>query len=51
MRRGARRRPAGKTPEKAVPSPVSVPVYLTYITARGDGGRLTFRPDIYGKGS
>ena len=41
--------PAVKTPEKAVPLPVSVPVYLTYLTATGNGGRLAFRPDIYGR--
>jgi murein L,D-transpeptidase YcbB/YkuD len=41
--------PTVKTPEKPVPLPVSVPVYLTYLTATGDAGRLAFRPDVYGR--
>jgi len=38
-------------PEKAVPLPVSVPVYLTYITAEATKKGISFRPDIYGRDS
>ena len=38
---------AAGNPERAVPLPMGVPVYLTYLTAHtGDDG-LSFRPDIY----
>lgn len=35
-------------PELQVPLPKGVPIYLTYLTAQADGGRLTFAPDVYG---
>ncbi len=36
-------------PELKVDLPRPVPVYLTYITARPDGGTLTYLPDVYGR--
>ena len=41
--------PKAKAPETAMPLPVAVPVYLTYLTATGGEGGLTFRPDVYGR--
>jgi murein L,D-transpeptidase YcbB/YkuD len=35
--------------EFAVPLPVQVPVYLTYLTATGNARGLAFRPDVYGR--
>ncbi|MBB4860397.1 murein L,D-transpeptidase YcbB/YkuD [Novosphingobium chloroacetimidivorans] len=35
--------------EQAVPLPLQVPVYLTYLTATGDKTGLAFRPDVYGR--
>ncbi|TPG39019.1 L,D-transpeptidase [Sphingomonas koreensis] len=40
---------AGGKPEQAVPLPVSVPVYLTYITAMPSKTGVAFRPDVYGR--
>jgi murein L,D-transpeptidase YcbB/YkuD len=37
----------GKSPEQAVPLPVSVPVYLTYLTATATRSGLAFREDVY----
>ena len=34
--------------EQIVPLPFPVPVYLTYLTAGADSGRVAFRPDVYG---
>ncbi|VWX49679.1 L,D-transpeptidase family protein [Novosphingobium sp. 9U] len=42
---------ATKQREQAVPLPVQVPVYLTYLTATGDKTGLAFRPDVYGRDS
>jgi len=36
-------------PEQHVLLPTPVPVYVTYLTADADGGRLTFRDDAYGR--
>ena len=38
-----------KTPEQAVPLPVEVPVYLTYITAMATERGIAFRNDVYGR--
>jgi murein L,D-transpeptidase YcbB/YkuD len=38
-----------KAVEQAVPLPVQVPVYLTYITAAATDSGITFRPDVYGR--
>lgn len=35
-------------PEQHVALPKGVPVYVTYLTAKPEGGRLAFAPDIYG---
>ena len=35
-------------PELQVQLPDGVPIFLTYLTARADGGQLTFAPDVYG---
>lgn len=40
--------PPGNEPETAVQLPRGVPIYLTYVTARVDGGQLTYLRDIYG---
>ncbi|QNA82687.1 L,D-transpeptidase family protein [Sphingomonas sp. So64.6b] len=41
---------AGSTrPEQAVPLPVQVPVYLTYLTATATERGVAFRRDIYGR--
>jgi murein L,D-transpeptidase YcbB/YkuD len=37
----------GSKPEQAVPLPVQVPVYLTYLTATATDSGLAFRNDIY----
>ena len=44
-------KPIGKTkaPEQAVPLPVQVPVYLTYITALPTEAGVAFRRDVYGR--
>ncbi|MEH3123904.1 MAG: L,D-transpeptidase family protein [Sphingomonas phyllosphaerae] len=40
----------GKKPEQAVALTAPTPVYLTYLTATGDGARgLSFRDDVYGR--
>lgn len=41
-------RAASGAPEQAVPIPVGVPVYLTYLTAIA-GGEVAFREDVYGR--
>lgn len=38
-----------KDPEQAVPLPVEVPVYLTYITAMATERGIAFRNDVYGR--
>lgn len=42
-------RTSAKQVEQAVPLPVSVPVYLTYLTATSTKSGLAFRPDVYGQ--
>ena len=41
--------PRVKAPEQAVPLPVAVPVYLTYLTPVEGAAGLAFRPDVYGR--
>lgn len=36
-------------PEQQVALPKPMPVYITYLTARAEGGRLTFVDDVYGQ--
>jgi murein L,D-transpeptidase YcbB/YkuD len=38
----------GSTPELREQLPQSIPIYLTYITAQVNDGKLTYLPDIYG---
>lgn len=40
---------ASKAVEQAVPLPVQVPVYLTYLTAAATDAGIAFRPDVYGR--
>ena len=35
-------------PEQHVALPKGVPVYVTYLTAKPEGGQLAFAPDVYG---
>lgn len=42
-------RAASTEPEQAVPLPLRVPVYLTYITAAATEGDIAFRDDVYGR--
>ena len=35
-------------PEQNVQMPQGVPVFITYLTARADGGQLAFADDVYG---
>ena len=35
--------------EQVVPLPQQVPVYITYLTAAPDEGRIVFRDDLYGR--
>lgn len=44
---GSARAPSAR-PELHVQLPEGVPIYLTYLTARVEGGRVAFAPDIYG---
>ena len=39
---------ASSAPEQHVLLPTPVPIYVTYLTAQADGGRLTFLDDVYG---
>jgi murein L,D-transpeptidase YcbB/YkuD len=41
--------PRAKDPEKRVELPVIVPLYITYLTALPEQGRIAFRPDVYGR--
>ena len=43
--------PQGDEPEEHVTLPTPVPIYLTYLTAKGDGGQIAFVDDIYGRDS
>jgi murein L,D-transpeptidase YcbB/YkuD len=38
---------ASKDPEQKIDVPDPVPVYLTYLTAAPENGRIAFRPDVY----
>ena len=40
--------PPSDQPEQSVRLPSPVPVYITYLTAQSDGGRLAFVDDVYG---
>jgi L,D-transpeptidase YcbB len=40
---------ASNEPEQHVLLPTPVPIYLTYLTAQVDGGRLSFVDDTYGR--
>lgn len=39
--------PVSKTPETKVLLPELVPIYITYLTARVEGGQVAFAPDPY----
>ena len=39
------------TPEQHMLLPKPVPIYVTYLTARVDGGQLSFADDVYGRDS
>jgi murein L,D-transpeptidase YcbB/YkuD len=38
-------------PEQIVNLPEPVPVYITYLTAMPEAGRIAYRPDIYRRDS
>jgi L,D-transpeptidase YcbB len=40
---------ASRDPEQNVPLPTPVPIYLTYVTAQLDGGKLGYVDDLYGR--
>ena len=40
---------ASSDPEQNLLLPSPVPIYLTYLTAQADGGRLSFIDDLYGR--
>jgi len=42
---------SGDAPEQNVELPTPVPIYITYLTARADGGQLSFVDDVYGRDS
>ena len=44
---GKRLNAKSKAPEQAVSLPVPIPVYITYLTAAPEEGRIQFRPDVY----
>jgi len=46
---GDRPQPSSDDPEQDVALPEPVPVYITYLTARPENGRITFQEDIYGR--
>ena len=43
--------PATDQPEHHVLLPTPVPIYITYLTAHGEDGQLTFVDDVYGRDS
>jgi murein L,D-transpeptidase YcbB/YkuD len=45
---GAEPVPPSDRPELAVRLPTPVPVYITYLTASADDGRIAFADDVYG---
>ena len=48
MNRPLPRRPRGD-PEQRLALPELVPVYITYLTAMPEGGRIVFRDDVYAR--
>ncbi len=42
-------KPAGSAPEQRVELGSEVPVYITYLTAVPEGGRIAYLPDVYGR--
>ena len=46
---GAEPVPPSDQPEQSVRLPRPVPVYITYVTAHADDGRLAFAKDVYGR--
>ena len=48
---GAAPTPRGPAPEQRVDLPEPVPVYILYLTAVPDSGRIAFQPDRYGRDS
>jgi murein L,D-transpeptidase YcbB/YkuD len=42
---------ASSSPEQHVLLPTPVPIYVTYLTAKADGGQLAFAADVYGRDS
>jgi murein L,D-transpeptidase YcbB/YkuD len=40
---------ATNDPEQNVQLPTPVPIYVTYLTAQANGGRLSFTDDVYGR--
>jgi murein L,D-transpeptidase YcbB/YkuD len=42
---------ASNDPEQNVLLPTPVPIYVTYLTAQADNGRLSFVDDVYGRDS
>ena len=44
-------KPAGSAPEQRVDLEAPVPVYITYLTAVPEGGRIAYLPDVYGRDS
>jgi murein L,D-transpeptidase YcbB/YkuD len=38
----------GALPDQNVVAPAPVPVYVTYMTARPEGGAIAYEPDVYG---
>ena len=46
---GRNLQPSGAAPEQAVALNDSVPVYITYLTAIPEGGKIAHYPDVYGR--
>jgi murein L,D-transpeptidase YcbB/YkuD len=42
---------ASANPEQHVLLPTPVPIYITYLTAKAEGGKLAFVSDVYGRDS
>jgi murein L,D-transpeptidase YcbB/YkuD len=40
---------ASAHPRKRIDLPEPCPVYITYLTAAADAGKLVFRPDVYNR--
>lgn len=41
--------PKSKQPERAIDLPQPVPIYITYLTARPEGGKIVYQNDVYGR--